>query len=296
MYISLLRQIANTLLINIQYYNGIGLLKGRQGVVLFLYHFSRYMKNDLYSSFSNNLLDIEELLNKNISMDFIQGLSGIGWSIDYLIKNDFVDADADVLSDIDEVVGAMSTNDFLKEMKLDIPIFSKGLYFLQRDLPDSICRTLLQCDELLRTDSAKLSLAYANSILYVVNKVMLTQKGLADLCRSILAKLYVAIETKICKEEISLLDLYLLNRNIKNMPACDERFDWISLQKECETPSLLEVSWIHFIYRYDDNITTEINETEIREIINGIWSSNPEELSLYNGLAGIGLELLRKSM
>ena len=35
MYISLLRQIANTLLINIQYYNGIGLLKGRQGVVLF---------------------------------------------------------------------------------------------------------------------------------------------------------------------------------------------------------------------------------------------------------------------
>ena len=113
------------------------------------------MKNDLYSGFSDNLLDIEELLNKNISTDFIQGLSGIGWSIDYLIKNDFVDADAD------EAVGAMSTNDFLKEMKLDIPIFSKGLYFLQRGLTGPICRTLLQCEELLKTDSVKLSLAYA---------------------------------------------------------------------------------------------------------------------------------------
>lgn len=293
MYTSLLYQIANTLLLNTQYYTEISLLKGRQGVVLFLYHFSLYIKSNLYSDFSDGLLNIEEQLVENCPTDFKKGLSGVGWSIDYLIKNNFIEADEDTLEDIDKTINAISTDNLIKELDVDIPLFSKGLYFLQRDLPNFTYEALLQCEELLSKDSVKIPLMYANSIFYVANRALSTHHGFKNIYKSILAKLFIIIKANIIKKETSLLDSYLLNKNIKNIVIYNEKSEWNSLLQESQRPPLLEVAWANFIFKYDDDETYEIEKTEVQKIINDTWNSYPEELCLCNGLAGVGLEILR---
>lgn len=287
-------QIANTLLINIQYNNKDGLLKGKLGIALFLYHFSRYIKKDSYNDFSDGLIDFIDNLDKDKIKNFHEGLTGIGWGIDHLIKNKFVKANDDILNEIDELISEMSGNDFIEEMQLDIPIFSKGLYFLQRNLSDQIYKTLLQCYDLLNTNNLKIPLSYSNSIFYVVNKVINNHDDLSELCNSIIDKLYPVILAELT-DNTPYSDIYTLKRNIKNLDSPDKQNKWFHLTngKNQTIPSLLETGWINFIYTYDNDTDIHMSKSQIQELIDNVWNSDPNDLCLYNGLTGIGFELLK---
>jgi glycosyltransferase involved in cell wall biosynthesis len=101
----------NALLINIAQHvilnNGlspnIGLFNGKLGIVIFLFHYSRYSNNDIYSQFAEKILDdILDNINKNMSFDFHDGLLGIGWGIEYLYQNGFIQGDTnEILEEID---------------------------------------------------------------------------------------------------------------------------------------------------------------------------------------------------
>ena len=80
-----------------------GLFNGKTGVALGFYHLSRRTGNDLYLHFAEKLID-ESIgaLNENTPLDFAEGIAGIGWAIEYLVRNGFIDADTDhVLEDFD---------------------------------------------------------------------------------------------------------------------------------------------------------------------------------------------------
>ncbi|MDR1197468.1 MAG: hypothetical protein LBK94_00440 [Prevotellaceae bacterium] len=81
-----------------------GLLNGKMGIVLFFYELGRYTRKKIYDNFAGELLDevcIE--INESTPINFRDGLCGIGWGIEYLIRNGFVEAGTDeILEELDK--------------------------------------------------------------------------------------------------------------------------------------------------------------------------------------------------
>ncbi|UPS43908.1 hypothetical protein M1D30_09980 [Prevotella sp. E15-22] len=89
-----------------------GLLYGKIGVALAMYHFansrSRYFLND----FADGL--VEETLNsitKYDNYDFAYGLCGIGWAVEYLIHHKYVEGDSlSICEYLDEAIMKINPN------------------------------------------------------------------------------------------------------------------------------------------------------------------------------------------
>lgn len=72
----------------------IGLIHGQMGIVIFLYHYARFSNNVDILEFSDRLLNqIIKSIKSEISYCFISGLCGIGWAIEYLYQNSFIEVD-----------------------------------------------------------------------------------------------------------------------------------------------------------------------------------------------------------
>ena len=65
---------------------------------------SRYTKNNEYEKKAEELIDnVYHVLNSvNLTTDFENGLAGIGWGIEYLAANGFLEADTDEI--LEEVI------------------------------------------------------------------------------------------------------------------------------------------------------------------------------------------------
>jgi hypothetical protein len=144
-----LRRIANVLLLNASYIDNLGLLNGKMGIAIFFYNYSRCTENKIFEDYAGELIDeIYEEINTNTPVNFENGLTGIGWGIEYLVKNKFVQADADeALSEIDNAV---------YRIRLQSPIlissgkdlFGYGLYYVSHiyghEIDDNELNTLVK--------------------------------------------------------------------------------------------------------------------------------------------------------
>jgi hypothetical protein len=103
---SLLPRIARHLMLHAGFIPDTGLYHGKMGIVLFFAHCGRYSGNSLYGDFAGELLeDIYEDIHAGTPADFENGLCGIGWGIEYLLQNGFMEGDSDeVLSEIDRKI------------------------------------------------------------------------------------------------------------------------------------------------------------------------------------------------
>lgn len=101
-----LQRIANVLLMNASFLDNPGLLNGKMGIAIFFYHYAKFTGNKIYEDYAGELIDeIYEEISTSTPVNFENGLTGIGWGIEYLVKNGFVKADTDdALSEIDKFV------------------------------------------------------------------------------------------------------------------------------------------------------------------------------------------------
>ncbi|MDR1114725.1 MAG: hypothetical protein LBL33_00960 [Tannerella sp.] len=113
-----------------------GLLDGKMGICIFLYHYARFFGNDTIISLADDLVDsVYEQVFKNKSLKFENGITGIAWGLHHLTHNNFVEADLnDVLFEVDKR--------FMKKVEqhetiLNDEWFGAGLYVLLRLTPDS---------------------------------------------------------------------------------------------------------------------------------------------------------------
>lgn len=68
-----------------------GLLYGKMGLVIFLFHFARLSKDGFYEYIAEDILEtILANLNKETPLNYADGLSGIGSAIEYLLQNEFI--------------------------------------------------------------------------------------------------------------------------------------------------------------------------------------------------------------
>lgn len=99
----LLREIAHHVLLHTHLTSGIGLLNGKMGVVLFLFHYGRYAGNDVYGQLAEKILDeVIDNIDANTPLSFCDGWMGIGWAVEYLYQKGFIGGDTnEVLEVID---------------------------------------------------------------------------------------------------------------------------------------------------------------------------------------------------
>lgn len=128
-----LKRIANFLLLNASFTDNLGLLNGKMGVAIFFYKYSLYTGIKIFEDYAGELIDeIYEEINVNSPIDFADGLTGIGWGIEYLAENKFVEGSTDhALTEIDNAVYRSSINTPFP-LKSDNDLFGYGLYFIAR--------------------------------------------------------------------------------------------------------------------------------------------------------------------
>ena len=84
--------------------DNLGIFTGKTKMIIFMFHYSLYCKKKLYADFAEVLLDdIFEDIHNNKLINISNGILGIGWGIEYILKNNFVSGNAyEVLEDIDK--------------------------------------------------------------------------------------------------------------------------------------------------------------------------------------------------
>lgn len=131
---SLLNRYSVISTLNNDFYSSLGLARGKMRAVIFLFHCARSSGEAYYEEIAGCLLDqLLEQLSDKLPLDFADGLCGIGWGVEYLIQQEFIEGDADeVLAEIDSwVIHAI----YLQEMDdigLDNGILGLGHYILMR--------------------------------------------------------------------------------------------------------------------------------------------------------------------
>jgi hypothetical protein len=90
-----LQKIANLLILNLQNVENLGLLNGKMGIAIFLYHYARYASQPVYSDQADELLDelFAALNTGSIPPLLTNDVAGVGFGLDYLIKNHFIETD-----------------------------------------------------------------------------------------------------------------------------------------------------------------------------------------------------------
>jgi len=100
----ILQRISRYLMLHSSFSYNIGLLNGKIGIAIFFYHYMKYSGRKIYSDFADELIhEIYKEIHVNMSLNFKDGLCGIAWGIEYLIKNNFIEGNPDeVLADLDK--------------------------------------------------------------------------------------------------------------------------------------------------------------------------------------------------
>ncbi len=128
------QRIINTLLLNASFIDNLGLMHGKMGISIFFYQLSRQTNNQIYEDYAGEIIDeIYEEITINTPVDFENGLAGIGWGIEYLVQNGFIEADTDnVLEEFDNKVFKKLIDNTPNEVGILKGLVGLGTYLLKR--------------------------------------------------------------------------------------------------------------------------------------------------------------------
>lgn len=171
---------------------GLGLYNGKCGIaILSALFYSRYREKKFQSQITKILSDIERSVGDVETLDFREGITGIGFTIEWLSQNNFVDVDTnDVLEEIDNLLYKdliySASNDFslssgvlgtlyyfiYRYKSINIAAREYKYYFIEECLLlltsdlDAIVESI-QIDEILNKNDGGAILAVANFIIFL---------------------------------------------------------------------------------------------------------------------------------
>ena len=128
------QRIINSLLLIASFIDNLGLMHGKMGISICFFHLARQTGNQIYEDYAGELIDeIYEEITANTPVDFENGLAGIGWGIEYLVQNGFIEADTDeVLEEFDNRIFKELIYNTPQNIGLLIGLIGIGAYFLKR--------------------------------------------------------------------------------------------------------------------------------------------------------------------
>ncbi|MCG8309770.1 MAG: hypothetical protein MI975_20410 [Cytophagales bacterium] len=130
-----LQLINNLVLKNAPLIKDIGLMNGKTGISIYLFHFSKIMDERIYKEHAETLIEdvYQEVENNMVPPDFGNGLAGIVWGIDHLERNGFLEANPDeIFADPDDRIFRFITNQSEISLELERGLLGYGFYLLAR--------------------------------------------------------------------------------------------------------------------------------------------------------------------
>lgn len=114
--------------------DGLGLYDGMMGVCICYFILSEVSNEQRYKKLATKLLsNVQQSIQAVDDLGFAKGLAGIGWGVEWLVRNGFVDANTDViLEEIDDTLYQSVV--YSKDVSLSLATGSigKAMYFLSR--------------------------------------------------------------------------------------------------------------------------------------------------------------------
>ena len=298
---NVLLQIANTILLNAGKVQVVGLFDGKMGIVLFLYHYSEINGNKVYSDFADQLLDdVLDWINKHtLPVNFAHGLIGISWGICYLIEKRIIDADTDILEEMETLFGKNDHSDFVDDINSDPPFLSKGIYFTKRNNNEALVHLLNELNHLLIQNVRVLPLNYLNSILYTILQVNMNIEIFTDLLRIVHTRMSNSIKSKYYTFP-DVLILTNIIEHLKQRQGFHAAYEpWESLVKTLNTDNLngiFNMGMYDLVYnelKSDESfILSKLETIDMANQINAMIKDVYRNINVYNGLSGAGLTLL----
>lgn len=120
----MLKRVADRYMLHGLPVHDIGLMEGKAGMSLFFFLYARQTGNGWYEAYAGELLDdVFNRLSNRVPVTFADGLCGVGWSIEFLKAQGFVEGDTDeILFDVDCKImerDSRRMNDFALESGLE---------------------------------------------------------------------------------------------------------------------------------------------------------------------------------
>jgi hypothetical protein len=300
---TILEKIANILMLNATDVYNLGILEGRMGIAIFFYKYARFSQDNIYSEVADELLDsVIEEVNNIPDLSFDQGAIGIAWGIRYLIRHDFIEGNPEeVLLDIENLFFNRYRNDLISK----IPVSAIGLYLhsMLQDVTDANkYEQYIEC-ALRKYDFYFLSLPnipksinYINSALLFLSTLEKYDKYKAWVDR-IIFKIVLYISDM---ESFNRFDAYELTTLYKiltslHSSSVEKRLIINRLEPVCNiigTDIPIDYLWQNFLFFPEEVIPPNLEEINIHLDRNYSSTYNLKSLSLYKGLAGIGLALM----
>jgi len=109
----------------------IGLMTGKSGASLYLFHYSKYSKNEKYKKYAQTLLEevFEDINSGKYYSPFCGGLAGVCWTIIHLVENGFIHKEnLEVLDELDDYLNK-SMNDFISQNYFDFLHGASGIAY-----------------------------------------------------------------------------------------------------------------------------------------------------------------------
>lgn len=297
-----LQQIANSLYLNIQYVNNVGLLDGATGCCLFLYSYARYSNNSLYSDLADELLGtIYNKLTLDFPLNFSDGLAGIAWSINYLEANNYIELEKDALEEVETVIYSMGTEQFQTDLESDIPLFSKGIYALHSTWDkELLSRIVTEADEFLMAfEIRNIPLSYLNSLIYFIigcKEREIQTSSLHNLLEKIYDRLLISLKSNpyIEEEKRNLQHFIPFLLSVEGLITQKEKWQELRtlLKQESSPQQEIYFNWLDLLSG-KNGLPDCAPEKEFKPDINKyvgtkIQHLTTKNLGLQDGLAGLG--------
>jgi hypothetical protein len=129
-------RLINHLVLHCSFLENPGLLNGKMGIAIFFYEYHRKTNIKFYETLANELIDdVYDNISTTVPINFADGLAGIGWGIEYLAQNKFIDANTDeVLEEFDVLLSQQISNVASGNIGALEELIGLGNYFLRRYL------------------------------------------------------------------------------------------------------------------------------------------------------------------
>lgn len=99
-------EIIHHLILKSPFLKDLGLITGKMGIALMFHIYGNRKQSHIYSDFANELLiDIWNEIDSHIKLNFANGLCGIGWGIEFLVQNNYIEGNTnEICEDIDQII------------------------------------------------------------------------------------------------------------------------------------------------------------------------------------------------
>lgn len=276
------QRITNTLLLNASFIDNLGLMHGKMGIAIYFFHLARETKSSIYEDYAGELIDeIYEEISIHTPCDFGNGLAGIGWGIEYLVQNGFIDADTDeVLEEFDKRIIHEITYHTPENIGVLKGLAGYVVYFSKRvkECVDKNNDTIANQDALLK----------AINLLeqYVINNQddLWTESDRFDITWNLPMVLWVLgelFESGICQKEAECIIQNILKHLVINNYCLQLQSNCLLLSLAIE--KLKHSNFEQFSYTFLDNLSRKLQTNLEKESISKELAPNSAFLQYGTG-------------